>query len=192
MRVTREKAAENRTRVIDVAGRLFREHGFNGVGVADIMQGADLTHGGFYGQFESKEDLAVEACRAVHARSAVRWRDLAERETKRLLPALLDHYLSKRHRDAPATGCAFATLAADASRQGKEVRAAFTEGLMPLIDVLAGSFPEGTKAQRHRKALSAMAQLVGAVTLARAVDDPALSEEILAAARKDLLASAGL
>jgi TetR/AcrR family transcriptional repressor of nem operon len=192
MRVTREKAAENRTRVIDVAGKLFRERGFNGVGVADIMQAADLTHGGFYGQFDSKEDLAVEACKAVHARAAARWRDLADKEPDRLLPALLDHYLSKRHRDAPETGCAFATLAVDVSRQGKAVRNAFTDGLLPLIDVLAGSFPAGSKAQRHRKALAVMAQLVGAITLARAVGDPALSEDILTSARKDILAAANL
>jgi TetR/AcrR family transcriptional repressor of nem operon len=192
MRVTREKAAENRSKVIDVAGKLFRERGFNGVGVADIMKAAELTHGGFYGQFDSKEDLAVEACKAVHARSAARWREIVVTEPKQLLPILLDRYLSTVHRDAPENGCAFATLAVDASRQGKAVKEAFADGLRPLIDILAASFPEGTKAQRRRKALSAMAQLVGAMALSRAVDDAALSDDILSAARKEILASAGL
>jgi TetR/AcrR family transcriptional repressor of nem operon len=179
-------------RVIGVAGKLFREHGFNGVGVADIMQAADLTHGGFYGQFKSKEDLAVQACKAVHEKSAASWRSVTEKDPERLLPALLDRYLSKRHRDAPATGCAFATLAADAARQGKAVQKSFTDGLLPLVEILASSFPQGSKAERRRDALAAMAQLVGAMTLARAVDDPALSDEILTAARRDILASAGL
>ena len=190
MRVTREKAAENRARVIAEAGRLFREHGFNGVGVADIMNAADLTHGGFYGQFESKEDLAVQASRAAHDKSQAVWRGIADKTPDQPLSALLDHYLSKRHRDAPASGCAFATLAVDAGRQGKAVQETFTEGLKPLVDILAKSFPKGSKAQRHRRALATMAQLVGAVVLSRAVDDAALSDEILASAHKEILAAA--
>jgi len=190
MRVTREKAAENRSRVIAVAGKLFREHGFNGIGVADIMKAADLTHGGFYGQFDSKEDLAIEASKAAHDKSQLVWSDIAAKAPERSLAALVDHYLSKRHRDAPATGCAFAALAIDAGRQGGTVQETFTEGLAPLVDILAKAFSKGSKAERHRKALATMAQLVGAVVLSRAVNDPALSDEILASARKEILASA--
>lgn len=188
MRVTREKAAENRARVIAVASELFRERGFNGVGVAAIMQAADLTHGGFYGQFESKEDLAVHACNAANASSAQVWRGIAENSPENLLPALVDRYLSCKHRDNPATGCAFAALAADAGHQGGPVREAFTNGLLPLIDVLAQAMPKGSKAQRKRMALAKMSELVGAVILARAVHDGDLSDEILASARKDILA----
>lgn len=189
MRVSREKAAENRARVIAAASRLFREKGFNGVGVADIMQAADLTHGGFYGQFKSKEDLAAQACQAANANATKVWQDIVDKAPDKPLQALVDHYLRRDHRDRPATGCAFATLAVDAVRQGEEVRQVFTEGLMPLVDILAAAMPNGSKPQRRRQALAAMSELIGAVILARAVHDPALSDDILAAARKDILAT---
>ncbi len=187
MRVTREKAAENRERVIAEAARLFREKGYNGVGVADIMNAAELTHGGFYGQFESKEELAVHACNAANAKSAQVWRNIAEKSADNLLPALVDHYLTRKHCDKPATGCAFAALAVDAARQGGPMREAFTDGLLPLIEVLAQAMPKGSKTQRKRMALAKMSELVGAVILARAVHDGDLSDEILASVRKDIL-----
>ncbi|MBI1203738.1 MAG: TetR family transcriptional regulator [Rhodopseudomonas sp.] len=189
MRVSREKAAENRARVIAAASRLFREKGFNGVGVADIMQAADLTHGGFYGQFDSKEDLAAQACQAANATSAKVWQGIAEHAPDKPLQALVDHYLARKHRDKPATGCAFAALAIDAARQGENVRQVFTEGLMSLVDILAAAMPDGSKPQRRRQALAAMSELIGAVILARAVHDPVLSDDILSAARKDILAT---
>ncbi|MFA6264244.1 MAG: TetR family transcriptional regulator [Pseudolabrys sp.] len=193
MRVTREQAAENKARVIKMAARLFRERGYHGVGLADIMSAADLTHGGFYGQFESKEDLAAQACHAANAKSAQVWRGIADaiaadKVSGDLLEALVDQYLSRKHRDSPATGCAFATVAVDAARQGGEMRAAFTDGLLPLIEVLEKAVPGRTKAQRRRTALAKMSELVGAVILARAVHDEKLSDAILSSARQDILA----
>jgi TetR/AcrR family transcriptional repressor of nem operon len=187
MRVSREEAAANRARIIAVASNLFREKGFNGIGVADIMQAADLTHGGFYGHFKSKDDLAVEACQAAMAKSASVWNQKVADAPDQPLEALCKEYLSPRKRDEAKRGCCFAVLGADAARQGKPVRAAFAAGLKPLIDILMKSVPGASKAARRRKALAAMSQLVGAMVLARAVDDPALSDEILAAAKAELL-----
>lgn len=190
MRVSREKAAEHREHIIEAASALFRARGFDGVGVADIMKAADLTHGGFYGHFDSKDDLVAEASRRSMARAEDNWRTVVADSGGKPFAALLKHYLSPRHRDDPGKGCAFAALSGDAARCGKEVRRAFTEGLEPLIDILAAALPRGSAATRRRKAVAAMAELVGALALARAVDDPRLSDEILDAARRELVAAA--
>jgi TetR/AcrR family transcriptional repressor of nem operon len=202
MRVSREKAAEHRDRIIDAAGALFRAKGFGGIGVADIMKAADLTHGGFYGHFASKDDLVGEASRRIMARAAANWTKLVEAAPDNPYAALLEHYLSPRHRDDPGRGCAFAALGNDAARSGKIVRKAFAEGLAPLIDILAQSIPgksiagkstpSKSKAARRRKAVAAMATLVGALTLARAVEGTPLSDEMLEAAHRELAAASRL
>ncbi|HWS07027.1 MAG TPA: TetR/AcrR family transcriptional regulator [Xanthobacteraceae bacterium] len=207
MRVSREKAAEHRDRIIDAAGALFRAKGFGGIGVADIMKAADLTHGGFYGHFASKDDLVGEASRRIMARAAANWTKLVEAAPDNPYAALLEHYLSPRHRDDPGKGCAFAALGNDAARSGKIVRKAFAEGLAPLIDILAQSIPgksipgksiagkstpSKSKAARRRKAVAAMATLVGALTLARAVEGTPLSDEMLEAAHRELAAASRL
>ena len=129
MRVSREKAAENRERIVEAAGALFRAKGFGGIGVADIMKAADLTHGGFYGHFASKDDLIGEASRRAMARAAVNWERVVADAPDDPYAALLKHYLSPRHRDDPGHGCAFAALSGDAARSGKSVRRTFAEGL---------------------------------------------------------------
>src|ERR1700753_2414899 len=128
MRVSREKAAEHRERIIDAAGALFRAKGFGGVGVADIMKAADLTHGGFYGHFASKDDLVAQSSRRTMGRAAANWSKIVEDAPKKPYAALLKHYLSPRHRDDPGQGCAFAALGNDAARSGQVVREAFAEG----------------------------------------------------------------
>jgi TetR/AcrR family transcriptional repressor of nem operon len=197
MRVSREKAAEHRDRIIDAAGALFRAKGFGGIGVADIMKAADLTHGGFYGHFASKDDLVAQASRRTMTQAAANWTKLVEAAPDNPYAALLAHYLSPRHRDDPGKGCAFAALGNDAARSGKGVRKAFAEGLVPLIDILAQSFPgksipNKSKAARRRKAVAAMATLVGALTLARAVEGTPLSDEMLEAAHRELAAAVRL
>src|ERR1700733_6091406 len=189
MRVSRQKAAEHRERIIDAAGALFREKGFDGIGLADIMKAADLTHGGFYGHFASKDDLVAQASKRTMARAAMNWGKVVGDAKGNAYAALLDHYLSPRHRDDPGQGCAFAALGGDAARCGNAVRSAFAEGLGPLIDIVAKAVPGRSKAVRRRKAVAAVAELVGALTLARAVDDAALSDEILKAARHEILAA---
>jgi TetR/AcrR family transcriptional regulator, transcriptional repressor for nem operon len=191
MRVSREQAALNRDRIIDAAGALFRAKGFGGVGVADIMKAADLTHGGFYGHFSSKDDLVAQARKRAMARAATNWERVVADAPDTPFAALLKHYLSERHRDEPGKGCVFAALAADASRSGKVVRSAFAEGLEPLLDILTDAIPDRSKAARRRKAVAAMAALVGALGLARATEGTPLSDEILDAARRELLAAMG-
>jgi TetR/AcrR family transcriptional repressor of nem operon len=183
MKVSREQAAENRARVIEVAGRLFREKGFDGVGVADIMKGAGLTHGGFYGQFDSKDDLAAQACAQSLDRSVARWGQLAAGEEP--LAAIVSSYLAPSHRNAPGSGCALSALAGDAVRQPDAVRGVFTQALQSFAGILAALVPGTSRAARRRKALAMMSGLVGAVILSRAVNDAALSDEILKAAAKE-------
>ena len=191
MRVSREKAAENRERIIDAAGTLFRARGFAGIGVADIMKAAELTHGGFYGHFASKDDLAAQASRRSLVHAAAKWERIAAASPRKAYAALLANYLTPTHRDDPARGCAFASLSNDAARGGKAVRAAFAEGLQPFLGVLAESIQGRSKEARRRKAIATMAALVGAVTLARAVGDPNVSDEILAAVHRELLEAVG-
>jgi len=190
MRVSRKKAAESRERILDAASGLFRAKGFGGIGVADIMKAANLTHGGFYGHFESKDDLVAEASRRSMARAAANWTRVVAEAGDKPYVALLDHYLNPTHRDEPGKGCAFASLGTDAARGGTAVRKAFAEGLEPLIEILTNALPGFSKPARRRKAVAAMAALVGALTLARAVDDETLSDEILEAVRQELRAAA--
>ncbi len=186
MRVSREKATETRERILDAASGLFRAKGFGGIGVADIMKAADLTHGGFYGHFASKDDLVAEASRRSMARATTNWARIVADAPDKPYAALLAHYLAPSHRDEPGKGCAFAALGTDAARGSGAVRKAFAEGLQSLLDILANALPGFSKAAKRRKAVAAMAALVGAVTLARAVDDEALSNEILEAVRHEL------
>jgi TetR/AcrR family transcriptional regulator, transcriptional repressor for nem operon len=190
MRVSREKAAATRQRIIETAGSLFRSKGFGGIGVADLMKAADLTHGGFYGHFASKDDLAAEASRRVLAQSAANWRRIVAEASDKPHVALLEHYLAARHRDDPGRGCALAALGADAARSSSGVRRAFAEGLKALVDILTDALPGFSKGAKRRKAIAAMATMVGAISLSRAVDDPVLSDEILDAVRQELRSAA--
>jgi TetR/AcrR family transcriptional repressor of nem operon len=186
MKVSREQAAENRARVVKVAARLYRERGFDGIGVADIMKAAGLTHGGFYGQFGSKEELMAEAGARALAESNAAWQRLLQAAPDDQLAAITGAYLSPRHRDNPGRGCALAALGADAARSAPAVKRALTEGFNTLLEVLAGVIPGRTKAAKRDKALVAYAGMVGALVLSRTVDDAALSEEILQAVLSSL------
>jgi TetR/AcrR family transcriptional repressor of nem operon len=186
MRASREKFAESRERILAVAAKLFREKGFDGIGLADIMKAARLTHGGFYRHFGSKDDLEAQAIGVALATTTADWSRLIEHAAARPLSALTDEYLSPRHRDDPGKGCAFAALGADVARQGERVRSAFTAGLKPFLQLLSNTIPGRSKAVRRRKAIATMAELIGTLILARAVDDTALSDEILAATSLNL------
>jgi TetR/AcrR family transcriptional repressor of nem operon len=184
VRVTRKQAEANREKVLEVAGTLFRERGFDGIGVADIMKRAGLTHGGFYGQFTSKDDLAAETIARVLGKAG--WQ---ERLTGKADPSLGDvvrAYLSPRHRDDPGTGCLLSALGSDTARQPRAVRRAFTDGLRGHIDTWLKLVPGRSQAARREKALATVAQLVGALILSRAVEDPELSDEILKAMATEL------
>jgi len=180
MRVSREQAIANREKVVDVASALFRKHGIDGVGVADIMKAAGLTHGGFYGQFDSKEDLAAEACSRAVLRS---WDVWISGSSPGGLEAIVRNYLTPEHRNDRGRGCLYAAVGSDIPRQPRAVRRAFTEGLRGTIEKLLDIMPGRSVALRRKRALAMMSGLVGALILSRAVDDPRLSDEILEGAK---------
>ena len=185
MKVTREEAQRNRERIVEAAARRFRERGFEGIGVADLMKEAGLTHGGFYGHFDSKEQLMAEALAHAQASSRELWARRAASHPDDPVAALARMYLSPRHRDDPGNGCVMAALATDAARQGPAVRGAFSEGLRASFTFLSGLFTGATARVRRRKAIATYASWVGALVLARAAaDDPALSKEILDAVQE--------
>ena len=173
-RVSQEQAKLNRQRVVAVAASLFRERGLNGVGVADIMASAGLTHGGFYGQFANKEALAAEAFDSA-----------LNEEYRGNLDTLIANYLSLGHVRSPGIGCPLAALANDVAREprGGPVRAQFTRGVERLASILACLTPRATKERRRQRSLATLSTLVGAVVLARAVDDEALAAELIEAAQ---------
>jgi len=179
MKVSREQAAQHRERILDAAAQRFRERGFEGIGVADRMKEAGLTHGGFYGHFSSKEDLIAEASARALAQSLARWGKMADRAKGDPLSALAGAYLTNRHRDNPGAGCLLAALGPDVSRQGQAVRRSVSGYVRSAVDLVAKLVPGKSKAARRQKAISTWSTLVGAMVIARAVDDPALSQEIL-------------
>ena len=185
MRVSREQAAQNRERIVETASRLFREKGYDGIGVADLMKSAGLTHGGFYGHFASKEDLLAEACGKAMANSVETWRKVLGNAPDNPRGVIARYYLTQQHRDNPGKGCALASLGPDAARVGEEVRQAMAEGLQAQLRVLADALT-GTPAERRREAIATYAALVGGLVLSRAVADKHQSDEILAAVLSSL------
>ena len=179
MRVSRAEAAQNRERIIEVAAKLFRERGFDGIGVADLMKSAGLTHGGFYGHFASKEDLMAQACARALERSLDAMHQVAVHGDGNALSAVASAYLSPQHRDHPGEGCTLAALGAEAARHGSPVRGAFTQAVHTAIGALTELVPGESGQAKRERALATYASMIGALILARAVDDPELSEEVL-------------
>jgi TetR/AcrR family transcriptional repressor of nem operon len=157
MKVSREQMAENRQRILEVASRLFREKGFEAVGVAEVMKALGLTHG-------------VQAL--AHALGKRNGATLPLRE-------YMDEYLSPRHRDNRAGGCPISGLAADTLRQTPEARSAVTDGVRGQIEWMIEKLTALDESDRRRQAIASWAAMVGAVVLARATTDPVLSDEIL-------------
>jgi TetR/AcrR family transcriptional regulator, transcriptional repressor for nem operon len=181
MKVSKEKAAENRELILTQAARLFRERGVLGVGVDALTEAAGLTHGSLYSRFGSKDNLLAESLKHGHAASQSRATGV-----KSLADAVAA-YLSPAHRDNPGSGCFMAALGCDMPRQSKRVRASFTQIVRNNFTRLAGLLPAGRQRKREDTILSTMATMVGAMILARAVDDQALSDRILSAARTQLI-----
>ncbi|WP_298883595.1 TetR/AcrR family transcriptional regulator [uncultured Bradyrhizobium sp.] len=181
MRVSKEQAAKNRERILEAASRLMRERGISGMGVDALADAAGMTHGSMYSQFGSKERLVEEA--VAHAIAAKR-REVPEGLA---LGEYVSEYLSERHRDEPGSGCPFAALACEMSRQSGDVRERFTAGFRGMIGLLSGRMASALKPrQREEEALAMAASMVGALVLARAVNDPKLSDDILRATRNRL------
>lgn len=173
MRVTREQMADNRLRILDAASELFREKGFDAVTVAEVMNAAGLTHGGFYGHFSSKDDLVAKTL--GHAFPVAP-------DDKFELRNYVERYLSAPHRDNPGKGCPTAGLVAETRHQSAAARSAMTDGTRAQIERMSAGF-EGEKAERRRLAIVSWAAMVGAVILARGTDDTVLSDELLTETR---------
>jgi TetR/AcrR family transcriptional repressor of nem operon len=182
MRASREQFAENRQRILDVAGRLFRQKGFEGIGVDGIMKAAGLTHGGFYGHFDSKAHLAEQACSAGLEQSKRKWEALAQDSPEAALAEIARSYLSKRHRDDPGNGCVFAALGGEVARHSDAVRSTVTKGVRAQLGILERVSKRRSKAARREQAITALSGMVGAMVVARLVNDFALSNEILTVA----------
>lgn len=187
-RVSREQTEQNRTLIEAASMRLLKERGINGVSVADIMTEAGMTHGGFYGHFDSKDELVAHACEQAFERSNTMWQSfLDEGGTEdQLVASLAKDYLAPRQRDDPGSGCPIVAFASDVSREGadKPVRKTYTTGIRGLVDILA-SFGQARRSKKAQsKALARMAMLVGAVAISRATAGDPMSDDILEAALK--------
>jgi TetR/AcrR family transcriptional repressor of nem operon len=179
MKVTKEQAAATRARILDEAAKLFRERGFSGIGVADLMKSIGLTHGGFYGHFSSKEALMAEACQRAVSTMLEEWTRVAGAAPAKPLTAITVPYLSTRHRDRSGTGCLMAALGPEVSRQAAPVRQVVTECLGSVLELLARLTPGKTAAAKRKTAIVTFASMVGALVIARAVSDSKISKEIL-------------
>lgn len=181
MRVSKQQAAENRERILKEAARLIRERGISGTGVDALTEAAGMTHGSLYSQFGSKERLVEDALQFA----------IAEKEKEGpevfALGEFVSKYLSPRHRDGPGKGCPIAALVCEVPRQSQGVRDHFTAGIQAMVRRLSSRMDAGLKPKRREeKALATLASLVGALVLARAVNDPKLSDDILRATRNAL------
>jgi TetR/AcrR family transcriptional repressor of nem operon len=186
MRISKEKAAENRAALVRAASKLIRERGIDGVGVAEISKAAGLTHGALYAHFRSKEELALEAMSHGLQQAGIRLRE-AGLDGMRGLSNYLDHYLSVPGRDDYGSSCPVAASASEIGRQDRAVSACFAQGYLEMVSAFEralGATLPGDEARA--RAMTVVATLVGAQAVARgaAKGDPALSEQVLRAARQ--------
>ncbi len=186
MRVSRIQAAENREAVINVASRLFRERGFDGIGLKDLMKGAGLTQGAFYKQFASKEDLAAQASRRALESAFNRWSAATAAKPEDPLGAVMAFYLSMGHREEKMEGCPIVALGSDAARQGSDVKASFEAGIKAQLEVLGRLIAETNDTEPKGKAMAILSTKGGALTLSRVVNDPDLAQAFLDAAAKQI------
>lgn len=185
MRVSRVQAEENHQKIITEASYLFREYGFDGIGLKDLMRAAGLTQGGFYKQFESKEDLVAQATERALAASTARWARVVGDDTDSL-SALAAFYLSAAHRDRRRDGCPLAALSSDAARRTPALREAFEAGIRNHLEFLDARIESDEGEQPSAQALVALSLMVGALTLSRSVNDADLSAAFLASAKEHL------
>jgi TetR/AcrR family transcriptional repressor of nem operon len=187
MRVSKEQAAKNRERILDAASRMFRRQGIDGLGVADLMQETGMTHGALYSHFNSKEELLSETCSHAMKKAVARWKRVAdEAEGESSFAAIVRLYLSRLHREKVDQGCMIAALTPEFARRNATTRRAFTESLKPFLELLTKHAGKRSAAAGRKKAMLTMSAMLGALILARAVDDPALSDELLESVAEQL------
>ncbi|WP_304166607.1 TetR/AcrR family transcriptional regulator [Phenylobacterium aquaticum] len=193
MRYSQTHKEETRKKLLDAAAAAVRIQGPDRVAVAEVMAQAGLTHGGFYAHFKSKDEMVGAAIGHAFDRSRRRFQRLGEgRSDTDYLSAFVDNYVSAAHRDAPERGCPIATLSNDLPRQGEPARAAFDAGVKSLISSISGRLTVGAAGDRDALAGSLVAEMAGAVALARAVSDREFSDRLLSDARARVKARMGL
>ena len=191
MRYSKEHKQETHARIVKKASVRLREKGAHGIGVADLMKDAGLTHGGFYAHFDSREALVIEAFSYAMDRSTERWRRLAEATPpEKRLAAIVDAYLTSLHRDDPGHGCAVPTLGPEIARESPKTRKAFAAKLEQMVDMLAEQIPDVPRKAARKQALATLSSMVGALMLARIAGTGELSDEILGAGRDAALGRA--
>src|ERR1700726_2654198 len=188
MRYSREHKQETHARIVKKASVRLREKGAHGIGVADLMKEAGLTHGGFYAHFDSREALVIEAFTHAMDRSTERWRKLAEQTPpEKRLAMIVNTYLTPLHRDDPGHGCSIPALGAEIARESPKTRKAFAAKLEQMIDALAAQIPDVPRKAARKQAMAAIATMMGTLVLARIAGTGAFSNEILGAGRDAVL-----
>jgi TetR/AcrR family transcriptional repressor of nem operon len=188
MRYSREHKLETHARIVKRASVRLREKGAHGIGVADLMKDAGLTHGGFYAHFDSREALVIEAFAYAMDRSTERWRKLGElTPPEKRLAAIVDSYLTATHRDDPGHGCAVPTLGAEIARESPKTRKAFAAKLEQMVDMIAEQIAGLPRKTARKQAEAALATMMGTLVLARIAGNGEFSDEILAAGREAVL-----
>jgi TetR/AcrR family transcriptional repressor of nem operon len=190
-RVSRKQADLNRETIVDAATRLFRERGLHGISVVDVMAAAGLTHGGFYGHFESREALAQEASARAFKQAAQSWQArVADQDSKDAARrAVVEPYLSSESRDNPGESCPVVAFTGDMCHEAAEsgLRQTYVEGLNNLLDALGSLLDTEDEACIRQQALAQYSMMFGALMLSRATRGDPLSDEILEAARTALM-----
>jgi len=188
MRYSREHKLETHARIVKRASVRLREKGAHGVGVADLMKDAGLTHGGFYAHFDSREALVIEAFAYAMDRSTERWRKLSEQTPPdKRFAAIVNAYLSAVHRDDPGHGCAVPSLGSEIARESPKTRKAFAAKLEQMIGMLAEQIPGLPPKAARKQAMAALGTMMGTLVMARIAGNGELSDEILAAGRESVL-----
>jgi TetR/AcrR family transcriptional regulator, transcriptional repressor for nem operon len=191
MRYSKEHKQETHARIVKRASVRLREKGAHGIGVADLMKEAGLTHGGFYAHFDSREALVIEAFAYAMDRSTERWRKIAEQTpVERRLATIVDTYLTPAHRDDPGHGCAVPTLGAEIARESVKTRKAFSAKLEQMIDMMADQVADVPRKAARKQAMATLATMIGTLVLSRIAGSGEFSDEILGAGREAVLARA--
>jgi TetR/AcrR family transcriptional repressor of nem operon len=185
MRKSKQEAAETRRRIVKAAAAKFRQNGIDGTGLSDLMAAANLTHGGFYRHFDSKDQLVAEACAAATESAIATF--FSKKSPQSGLKARVAKYLSPAHRDDPSAGCPLAALGSEIARCDENIRAAATQAFLELVDIIAAEFGKTRPDVARRRALVAASTMIGALTMSRIVTDPDLSATILQQSEKHLL-----
>ena len=190
MRYSKEHKLETHARIVKKASVRLREKGAHGIGVADLMKDAGLTHGGFYAHFDSREALVIEAFGYAMDRSTDRWRQLAgQMAPGDRLAGIVEAYLSPQHRDNAGHGCAVPALGAEIARESLKTRKAFAAKLEQMVGMLAEQIADAPSKPARKQAIAALATMMGTLVLARVAGSGEFSEEILEAGRDAVLAA---